>query len=36
MVELQRPRPYDPEGITNENRTSAATNSDQVINKHHK
>jgi hypothetical protein len=33
---LQRVRPYGPEGVTNENRTSAATNNDQMINKNHK
>jgi len=32
-VGLQRVRPYGSEGVTNENRTSAANNNDQVINK---
>jgi len=32
IVELRRVRPYGPEGVTNENRNSAASNNDQVIN----
>jgi hypothetical protein len=33
IVELRRRRPYGAEGVTNGNRTSAATNNDQVIKK---
>jgi hypothetical protein len=36
IVGIPRSRPYGSEGVTNENRNSAAYNNDQVINKNHK
>jgi hypothetical protein len=35
ILELRRVRPYCAEGVTNGHRNSAASNSDQVINKNH-